>query len=88
MNWQIGDEIENRYEIHDIKQGGFGIVYLCYDHEFKEPVAIKTFQARFLSSQKVIDDFTNEAITWTKLDKHKNIVKAFYVENIEGQPYI
>ena len=88
MNWQIGDKIENRYEIHDIKQGGFGIVYLCYDHEFEEPVAIKTFQAKFLSSQKAIDDFTNEAITWTKLDKHKNIVKAHYVTNIEGQPYI
>ena len=88
MKWQIGDKIENRYEIHDIKQGGFGIVYLCYDHEFEEPVAIKTFQAKFLSSQKAIDDFTNEAITWTKLDKHKNIVKAHYVTNIEGQPYI
>ena len=88
MGWQIGDKIENRYEIHDIKQGGFGIVYLCYDHEFEEPVAIKTFQAKFLSSQKAIDDFTNEAITWTKLDKHKNIVKAHYVTNIEGQPYI
>lgn len=88
MNWQIGYKIENRYEIHDIKQGGFGIVYICYDHEFKYPVAIKTFQEKFLSSQKAIDDFTNEAITWTKLDKHKNIVKAYYVKNIEGQPYI
>ena len=88
MNWQIGDKIENRYEIHDIKQGGFGIVYLCYDHEFEEPVAVKTFQEKFLSSQKAIDDFTNEAITWTKLDKHKNIVRAHSVKNIEGQPYI
>jgi len=88
VNWQTGDKIENRYEIYDIKQGGFGIVYICYDHEFKYPVAIKTFQEKFLSSQKAIDDFTNEAITWTKLDKHKNIVKAYYVKNIEGQPYI
>ena len=88
MNWQIGDKIENRYEIHDIKQGGFGIVYLCYDHKDKLPFALKTFQAKFLSSQKAIDDFTNEAITWTKLDKHKNIVKAYYVKKIEGQPYI
>jgi len=88
VNWQIGDKIENRYEIHDIKQGGFGIVYICYDHTDELPLALKTFQARFLSSQKEIDDFTQEAITWTKLDKHKNIVKAYYVKNIEGQPYI
>lgn len=85
--WQIGDKIEDRYEIHDIKRGGFGIVYLCYDHEFKEPVAIKTFQAKFFHSQKARDDFTQEALTWIKLDKHKNIVKAKYIKNIEGQPY-
>lgn len=90
--WQIGDKIENRYEVHDIKGGegksGFGIVYICYDHESKAPFAIKTFQERFLSSQKARDDFTNEALTWIKLDKHKNIVKAHYVKNIEGPPYI
>ncbi|MDO8727099.1 MAG: tetratricopeptide repeat protein [Candidatus Methanoperedens sp.] len=86
--WQIGDIIENRYEIHDIKRGGFGIVYICYDHEYKMPLAIKTFQARFLHSQKARDDFTRESLTWIKLDKHKNIVKAIYVENIEYQPYI
>ena len=49
MKWQIGDKIQNRYEIHDIKMGGMGIVYLCYDEKFKEPVAIKTFQEKFLS---------------------------------------
>ena len=92
LRWQIGDKIENRYEVHDIKGGegksGFGIVYICYDHEFKAPVAIKTFQERFFFSQKARDDFTNEALTWIKLDKHKNIVKAYYVKNIEGRPYI
>ena len=86
--WQIGDKIENRYEVHDIKKGGFGIVYICYDHESKRPVAIKTFQERFFSSQKARDDFSNETLTWIKLDKHKNIVKAHYAINIEGQPYI
>ncbi len=86
--WQIGDKIENRYEIHDLKRGGFGIVYLCYNHEYKEPVAIKTFQAKYFNSQKARDDFTREALTWIKLDKHKNVVKAKYINNIEGQPYI
>jgi serine/threonine protein kinase len=88
VSWQINEKIENRYEIYDIKQGGFGIVYICYDHEFKEPVAVKTFQSKFLSSQKSKDEFREEALTWTRLDKHKNIVRAYYVKNIEIQPYI
>ena len=90
--WKIGDKIQNRFEIRDIKGGegksGFGIVYICYDHKFKDPVALKTFQKRFFSSQKSIDDFTTEALTWIKLDKHKNIVKAKRVEKIERKPYI
>ena len=92
MGWQIGERIENRYEIYDIKGGegksGFGIVYICYDHEFEEPVAVKTFQAKFLSSQKEQDEFREEALTWIRLDRHKHIVRAYYVKNIEGQPYI
>ncbi len=86
--WQIGDRIENRYEIHKIKRGGFGVVYICYDHEDKGPLAIKTFQTKFLQSQRARDDFTSEAEKWIKLDKHKNIVRPYYVKNIEGQPYI
>ena len=92
MSWQIGDKIENRYQIHDIKGGegesGFGIVYICYDPQDKVPLALKTFQAKFLSSQKSRDEFMQEALTWTRLDKHKNIVQTYYVKNIEGQPYI
>ena len=92
MSWQIGDRIENRFEIHDIKGGegksGFGIVYICYDPQNKVPLALKTFQAKFLSSQKAQKEFTQEAITWTRLDKHKNIVRAYYVKKIEGQTYI
>ncbi len=73
--WQIGDRIQDRYEVHDIKGGpdksGMGIVYICYDHEFKAPVALKTFQEGSLSSKKARDDFTKEALTWVKLDRHK-----------------
>lgn len=34
--WKKGDEITRRYEVTDIKAGGMGIVYLCYDHKFKK----------------------------------------------------
>ncbi len=90
--WKVGDRIQNRYEIHRILGGpgksGMGIVYICYDHEFKEAVAIKTFQDRFLKDRTSIDRFKVEAEVWVRLEKHHNIVRARYVDEIEGRPYI
>ena len=90
--WQIGDRIQNRYEIHRILGGpgksGMGIVYICYDHEYKVPVAMKTFQDRFLQDRASIDRFKLEAEVWVRLEKHRNIVQAKYVNEIEGRPYI
>jgi tetratricopeptide (TPR) repeat protein len=90
--WQVGYRIQNRYEIHHILGGpgksGMGIVYICYDHELNEPVAIKTFQEKFLRDRASIDRFKWEAETWVRLEKHYNIVQAKYVDEIEGKPCI
>src|SRR3979411_1817736 len=46
--WQGGDRVEKRGEIQKILGGpgksGMGIVYVVYDHEFREALAAKTFQ--------------------------------------------
>lgn len=84
----IGDRIDNRYEVADIRRGGMGIVYLCYDHDQREPVAIKTFQSRFLNNERAVTRFNNEAVTWVKLEKHRHVVTARLVQNISGRPHI
>jgi serine/threonine protein kinase len=90
--WQVGDRIQGQYQIIKICGGpgksGMGIVYVCYDHVFKSPVALKTFQDRFLSDQAAIDSFKREAETWIRLEKHHNIVTAKWVQMIEARPYI
>ena len=54
--YRIGDRIAKRYEIYQILggegQSGMGIVYICYDHDFKEVLALKTFQDKYLSSKR------------------------------------
>ncbi len=86
--WKIGDKIEGRYEIFEIKKGGMGLVFLCYDHTHMMPVAIKTFQDKYLMDKDLIDRFMVEAETWIRLEKHKNIVRAYFVKKISDRPYI
>ncbi len=86
--WQVKDKIGGRYEVQDIKKGGMGVVYLCCDHESQKPVVLKTFQDIFFSEKIQVERFMWEAETWVRLEKHPNIVRAYYVEKIEDKPYI
>ena len=87
----IGDKMWDQYEIRDICGGpgksGMGIVYLCYDIESGEPVAIKTLQDKFLHDRNVLERFKWEAEAWVNLEKHHNIVQAKYVTTRYETPY-
>lgn len=87
-NWKVKDLIAGRYKIFQIKKGGMGIVYLCHDNKACEPVAIKTYIEREEDYRETIERFRSEALTWVKLGKHRNIVQAKYVLNIENKPYV
>jgi coenzyme F420-reducing hydrogenase delta subunit-like protein len=86
--WAKGYKILNRYEIIDIKRGGMGIVYIAHDHDWDQNFAIKTFQDKYLWDENVIQRFMEEAETWTKLERHTNIVFANFVTKIEGKPLL
>ncbi len=68
--WQTGEKIIGRYEIHGIRKGGMGIVYLCYDHESQKPVVLKTYQDIFHFEKSQLERFMWEAETWVRLEKH------------------
>ena len=85
---RIGDMLEGRYEISDIKKGGMGSVYIAYDNEWHRMFAIKSFQEKFLWNNNIVNGFIKEAETWINLGMHTNIVRAELVEKIHGKPYI
>jgi tetratricopeptide (TPR) repeat protein len=85
-----GDRILNRYEFFFSKNGGMGKVYLCYDHESKTPLAIKTILPKYFKDKpsEAKENFKREALTWVNMDRHYNLVTAIYVEEIDYLPAI
>lgn len=87
--WQIGDHIEGRWEIFNILEGGAGVVYIVFDHAFRESFAAKTFRDEiFARSPLIAARFEREALAWVKLDIHPNITEARMVERIENKPFL
>lgn len=84
----VGEKIDDIYEVMNVRYGGMGVVYLCYDYERGEPAALKTFQSRFWNNARAVTRFDKEAHTWIQLDKHPNIVQARLVRVIDGRPHI
>lgn len=86
--YKPGDKIGGRYQVYQALMGGMGEVYLCFDHLQRLPVALKTFQNRFLVNEFARSRFTQEGLAWIKLEKHIHIVEAFCVEKFYGKPFI
>jgi eukaryotic-like serine/threonine-protein kinase len=87
--WQVGDQIEGRWEVYKILQGGAGIVYVVYDHAFREPFAAKTFRDEAAAQSPVIADrFLREGLAWVQLGLHPNVTQARMVEKIGGKPFL
>jgi serine/threonine protein kinase len=86
--WQIGDLIGNRYMVLRILKGGMGVVYICVDQKTMFPLAVKSFQDKYLRDEKARKLFVREADIWTRLEKHRNIVKAYVIDILSGKPYI
>lgn len=83
-----GDTIDQQYLVDDIKRGNMGVVYLCTHVRTNEPIAIKTFDSRFLNSEANRRNFLNEASTWIHLERHPNIVEARFLKMIDDHPYL
>ncbi len=89
-NYQIGDYIGNKYEVYEkLGKGGCGEVYLVYSHETKEIYALKTVHAEPLQDDQINSQIKNrfrrEAEVWVKIESHSYIVRAFFVDEIEGR---
>lgn len=84
----IGDVIEQRYEVEQVRRGFMGIVYIAYDRQRRSRIAIKTFQNKFLWDAQAIERFSTEAELWMRLGGHPNIVRAYDLRTFLGKPHV
>lgn len=77
-----GEVIAERYEVQKlIGRGGMGMVYLCWDREQEQPVALKTLLPQYLSSNHAVKRFVREVSAARQLD-HPCIVKVYDARQI------
>jgi len=86
--WQVGDIIENLYEVRDIKHGGMGAVYIARHMRWNTMLAVKSLHSRLRKNEEDRALFVKEAETWIDIGFHPNIAACFYVRNIRDSPRI
>lgn len=89
LRYKKGDKIGGRYQVHQALMGGMGEVYLCLDLEENYPYALKTFQQHYLTdTQRLRQAFEQEVAIWVALEKHPNIVRCFFMDILDSQPFV
>jgi len=93
--WKIGEHIVSEQlgyeplEVVQIFKGGMGVVYVLRHLDTGDQLVAKTFQPQLLArGSSEAERFIREAQLWVDLDFHLNIVPAYYVTEIYGQPFV
>lgn len=87
------------FEVHAVKEGGFGEVALGIDQTDGQWQAVKILKANPLAAgatteaqreqqQRLAASFLREALTWKGLWPHPNLLTAQFVAQINGQPML
>ncbi len=87
--WQVGDVIDNLYEVkHVFDTGGMGVVHRAHHRRWNIDLAIKSPRREFFRTQEQKDSFINECRTWIDLGLHPNIATCYYVRELGGIPRV
>ena len=87
-----GELIGGRYRVQRTDVGGIGEVYFCFDETAKAPLVLKTLRGRFLQpsvrNDRLRARLQGEAAIWASVGNHPNVVRCFYLTQIDGAPFL
>jgi len=87
--WNLGDVIQNLYEVADVHQsGGMGLVYRVRHRYWGQDLALKCPRPQYFQTEAHKQNFVRECETWVNLGLHPNVVTCYYVRLIDGIPGI
>lgn len=84
--YQIGESIAGEFDVLDIFAGGMGLVYLVRQKKEEIPFVLKTLQRPSIKIEYA--QFLKEAEIWLGLGRHRNIVRARFVDTLDGQLFV
>jgi serine/threonine protein kinase len=85
---RIGQTLDGKYRIVNVLAGGMAYVYLLENLESGDRRAAKTLRDEFLGNSAMVARFRRETRIWVAIGSHPNIVRAFSVKEIEGNPFL
>ncbi|MGF1429640.1 WD40 repeat domain-containing serine/threonine protein kinase [Kitasatospora sp. LaBMicrA B282] len=89
MTWQVGDVIEDRYEVTRVHAAGaMGLVYRVRHLTWGTDLAVKSPRPELVRSARARELFTEEAETWVSLGLHPHVCSCHYVREIDGIPRV
>jgi tetratricopeptide (TPR) repeat protein len=84
-----GDFIGGNLQVIDVLgEGGFGIVYLVSSQSAKQTSALKTLRSELLRDPAVREMFRKEVQIWIDLGAHPHLVRAHWVDEIQGRLWL
>lgn len=81
--------INNRFTVQkQLGEGGFGQVFLVFDHDTNEICALKLLRRELVIQPEVQEKFRDEAMIWMEFERHPNIVNVRTVDFFNGSLFI
>lgn len=84
----LGQRLLDRYEIFGVRRGELFVVFFVTDLETNQDYAVKTYRPEFADFLPTVEQFKAEVSFWINLEPHPNIVKAYFIQVIDDQPYL
>lgn len=88
MRYEIGQKLDEKFLVRQVHEGGMAVVYVVEDVETGKKAAAKTMREELLGDPTMVARFRRETRIWVGLGSHPNVVRAFFVKDIDSVPFL